>query len=223
LTKWSFDYKLLYKTKYIKLKGDNMNDVKAAEDIRFIKDMIERTKEITGGSWMFFLVWGIMAILGVMGMYVLVFLEAYNWIWRNWIIFMAVGLVFTLVYAAKLERRKGMKSYPQKITNHLSIACGIGFILVGFIFPVLNLYTWGLIAVFIALIAGILVFVMGGIYEWNLLKWCGVIWWAGALGMVFIHQNFRALLFIPLILVGYIMPALILRSIYKKQSKKNVS
>lgn len=200
-----------------------MNDVKAAENIRFIKDMIERTKEITAGSWMFFLVWGIMAILGVMGMYILVFLETYNWIWLNWIIFMAVGLVFTLVYAAKLERRKGMKSYPQKITTHLSIACGIGFILVGFIFPVLNLYTWGLIAVFIALIAGILVFVMGGIYEWNLLKWCGVIWWAGALGMVFIHQNFRALLFIPLILVGYIMPALILRSIYKKQSKKNVS
>jgi len=200
-----------------------MNDVKAAENIRFIKDMIERTKEITAGSWMFFLVWGIMAILGVMGMYILVFLETYNWIWLNWIIFMAVGLVFTLVYAAKLERRKGMKSYPQKITTHLSIACGIGFILVGFIFPVLNLYTWGLIAVFIALIAGILVFVMGGIYEWNLLKWCGVIWWAGALGMVFIHQNFRALLFIPLILVGYIMPAFILRSIYKKQSKKNVS
>jgi len=36
-----------------------MNDVKAAENIRFIKDMIERTKEITAGSWMFFLGWGI--------------------------------------------------------------------------------------------------------------------------------------------------------------------
>jgi hypothetical protein len=200
-----------------------MNDVKAAEDIRFIKDMIERTKEITAGSWMFLLVWGIIAILGVIGMYVLVFLEMYQWIWLNWIIFMTVGVIFTPIYAAKLERRKGIKSYVQKITTHLSIACGVGFILVGFIFPALNLYNWGLIAVFIALIAGILVFVMGGIYEWNLLKWCGVIWWAGALGMVFIHQNFRALLFIPLILVGYIMPALILRSMYKKQSEKNVS
>ncbi len=40
-----------------------MNEVKANEEIRFIKEMIERTREITAGSWMFLLVWGILAIL----------------------------------------------------------------------------------------------------------------------------------------------------------------
>jgi len=200
-----------------------MNEVNANEEIRFIKEMIERTKEITAGSWMFFLVWGIIAILGVIGMYILVFLEMFSLIWLNWIVFVAIGIVITLVYAAKMERRKETNSYVHKFTTHLSIACGIGFLLVGFIFPALNLYAWGLIAVFISMIAGILVFVMGGIYEWNLLKWCGVIWWAGALGMAFLHENYRALLFIPLILIGYIMPALILRSMYKKQSEKNVT
>ncbi len=200
-----------------------MNEVNANEEIRFIKEMIERTKEITAGSWMFFLIWGIMAMVGVIGMYVLVFLEMYQWIWINWIVFMTIGVIFTLIYAGKLERREGVKSYSQKITTHLSIACGVGFVLVGFIFPVLNLYSWGLIPVLVALIAGVLVYIMGGIYEWNLLKWCGVVWWAGALGMIFLQEEYRAILFIPLILIGYIMPALVLRSLYQKQSKKNAS
>ncbi|MGB8951242.1 MAG: hypothetical protein WCC06_01055 [Candidatus Aminicenantales bacterium] len=200
-----------------------MNEVNAGEEIKFIKGMIERTREIVAGSWMFFLVWGIAAILGVAGMYVLVFVEKYNWIWFNWIVFVAVGLVFTMTYGAKLERRKGVKTYAHTTTAHLGIACGMAFFLVGFIFPLLKLYTWGLIPVLISLIAGILVFGMGGIYDWNLLKWCGVIWWMGALGMAFIHENYRALLFIPLMLVGYIMPALVLRSMYRKQSKKNAS
>ena len=200
-----------------------MSEVNANDEIRFIREMIERTKEITAGSWMFFLIWGIVAILGVVGMYVLVYLEMFSLIWLDWIVFVAVGIVYTFVYAAKMERRKEVKSYAHKITTHLSISCGIAFILVGFVFPALSLYTWGLIAVFISLIAGILVFVMGGIYNWNLLKWCGVIWWAGALGMVFLHENYRSLLFVPLILIGYIMPALVLRSMYQKQSEKNVT
>jgi len=198
-----------------------MNESQAREEIRFIQEMIERTKRITAGSWMFFLIWGIVAILGVIGMYVLVYFEKYSWIWVNWIIFVAIGIVHSLVYGTKQERELGAKTYTQGVVGHLCLACGMAFMLVGFIFPALGLYSWGLIAVLISLIAGILVFVMGGIYEWNLLKWCGLIWWFGALGMVFIHENYRGLLFIPLMLVGYIMPALVLRSMYWRERDKN--
>jgi hypothetical protein len=93
----------------------------------------------------------------------------------------------------------------------------MGFMLVGFVFPVLELYTWGSIPVFIAVIAGIYAFTLGGIFDWAFLKWCGLFWWLGSLGMIFIHENYRALLFIPLILIGYILPALLLRSKYLKQ------
>ncbi len=200
-----------------------MNELQAKEEIRFIKEMIEKTKQITAGSWMFFLIWGIMAIFGIIGMYVLVFLEKFSFIWLNWIVFMLVGVVFSFVYGARLERLQGKKTYAQTATRYLCFACGMAFILVGFIFPLLGLYSWGSIAVFISLIAGILVFTLGGIYEWNLLKWCGVIWWIGAIGMVFIHENYRALFFVLLIIIGYIMPALILRSMYRKDTVKNVS
>lgn len=200
-----------------------MDELEVKEEIRIIKDMIEKTKMITAGSWMFLLVWGIAAILGVIGMYTLVYFEKYSWIWLNWIVFVVIGVTHTMIYGAKQEQLRGTKTYAQIAAVHLSIACGIAFILVGFIFPVLGLYSYGLIAVFISLVAGILIFGMGGIYEWNLLKWCGVIWWSGALGMAFIHENFRALLFVPLVLAGYVLPALVLRSMYRKERNKNAS
>ena len=42
-----------------------MNEIQAKDEIRLIQEMIERTKKITAGSWMFFLVWGIVIILSI--------------------------------------------------------------------------------------------------------------------------------------------------------------
>ena len=194
-----------------------MNEKDAREEIRLIKEIIEQTRRITAGAWIFFLIWGAATILGIAFMYVLVGLEKYDWIWVNWVGFMTGAALITLIYGRKYERRVGAKTYPQIATGHLSIACGAGFVLTGFIFPLLGLYSWGLIPVLISLIAGIYAFTLGGIYEWSLLRWCGLLWWMGAVAMVFIHEDYRALLFIPLILIGYITPALMLRSRYLKK------
>jgi hypothetical protein len=205
----------------IQIKGGPMNDTNAKEEIRYIQEMIEQTRKITAGAWMYFLVWGVVIILAVAVMYALVSLEKFELIWVNWTAFVAVGVIFSMVYGRKHERLSGARTYPQIATAHVSMACGIGFMLAGFVFPFLELYTWGVIPVLMAMIAGTYVFSLGGIYEWNLLKWCGVIWWIGAVGSVFLHENLRALLFIPLILVGYIMPALVLRSKYNKQREND--
>ncbi|MFQ6070848.1 MAG: hypothetical protein ACE5LC_10050 [Candidatus Aminicenantales bacterium] len=200
-----------------------MDELEAKEEIRIIREMIEKTKKITAGSWMYLLVWGIVAILAVITMYILVYFEKYSWIWLDWIVFVLIGIVFTLFYSRRQNLSLYSKTYAHIASAHISIACGISFILVGFVFPGLKLYSWGLIPVFISLVAGILIFTMGGIFEWKLLKFCGLIWWAGSLAMVLIHENYRALLFIPLILMGYIFPALLLRSMYQKEKEKNAS
>lgn len=200
-----------------------MNDLQAKDEIRLIQEMIERTKKITAGSWMFFLVWGIVVILAIGSMYALVSIEEFSWIWLNWVVFVGIGVVFSIVHGKKLEKLEGARTYANIATDHVCFACGIAFILVSFIFPLLKLYSWGLIPVLISMVAGILVFTLGGIFEWNLLKWCGVIWWLGAVGLIFVHENYRALLVIPLLLIGYIMPALVLRSMYQKQRDENAS
>ena len=204
-------------------KGGFMNNLQAKEEIRFIKEMIEKTKRDTAESWIFFFIWGVVIILAIIGNYVLVFIEKTSWIWLNWIVFMGIGVMYAMFYGIRMQKLQGIKTYAQTAVGYLCFACGMAFLLVGFIFPILNVYSYGVITLLISVIAGILVFVIGGIYEWSLLKWCGIIWWLGALGMILVHWHYRALLFIPLIIVGYLVPGFVLRSEYRKRIIENES
>ncbi len=200
-----------------------MNQMQISEDIQLIRDMIEKTKERAAESWKFFSFWGFLIIAGIIGNYALVYFKKFNAIWINWIVFMLIGVFFSVFYIGKKEKASGTTTYAQIAIGHLSFACGIGFMLAGFVFPILKLYTYGEIPVIISMIVGILLFVIGGIYEWNLLKWSALLWWLGSVGMIFIHWHYRALVCVPLIILGYLVPGFILRSKYKKESRADES
>jgi hypothetical protein len=88
---------------------------------------------------------------------------------------------------------------------------------VGIVLPALGVYSYEAIAILIAAVSGILFFVMGGIYEWLFLKWAGLLWWAGAVGMSFLKRiEDRMIIFIVLFIACYLVPSFILRSRYKK-------
>lgn len=200
-----------------------MNSIEAKEEIRLIREMIEKTKRVAAKLWSFFFFWGILIIIAIMGMYLLVVLKRYGWIWLNWIFFTVIGVIYSMVYWARQEKLEGTKTYAQIAMAHLSFACGIAFLLTGLVLPALGVYSYGVIPILIAVIAGVFIFVIGGIYEWNLVKWLALIWWFGALGMVFLHAYYRTLFCVPLIIVGYLLPGCIFRSRYRKSLAKNAS
>lgn len=194
-----------------------MEQIQVKEELRVIREMLEKTKKSTAESGTFFLVWGFLIIFAVIGTYLLVFAGKYSWIWLNWAVFMGSGIVFSFVYWGRKERRAGVKTHASSAAGYLGIACGVAFIFVGLIFPAFKLYSWEVISLLITTIFGTSIFALGGIINWNLLKWCGVISWLFALGMMFIPAEFRTLVFVPLILIGYILPGLILKFRYKKE------
>ena len=195
-----------------------MNETQATEEIRLIKEMIDKTKQSALDYWSIYICWGLVGLAGIIGMYVLVFLKKYEWIWLNWIVFVGLGLVYTLFFTGKKEKQQGLKTYAYTSIRHLAIASGISFILVGFVFLLLDLYTYGVIPVLISVVAGTYGFVKGGVLEWTLLKITGLVWWLGALTMVFIDQDIRTLLFVPLLIFGYFVPVLAVKvKVQKKQ------
>ncbi len=200
-----------------------MNQTQISEDIQLIRDMIEKTKEKAAESWKFFSFWGILIIAGIIGNYALVYFKKFSAIWINWIVFMLIGVFISIFYISKKEKSSGTRTYAQIAIGYLSFACGIAFILAGFVFPILKLYTFREIPVIISMIVGILLFVIGGIYEWKLLKWSALLWWLGSVGMIFIHWHYRTLVCVPLIILGYLVPGFILRSKYKKESRADES
>ncbi|NOZ62339.1 MAG: hypothetical protein GXO74_11740 [Calditrichaeota bacterium] len=186
------------------------------EEIRLIKAMVEKTRRSTTGSGAYLVVWGLLIILAVAVMYALIYLEKYNLIWVDWFVLMGLGAAFTSLKARKAEKRATFKTYAEETLKHLWIGSGIAFFLTGFIFPLAGVYSYEVISILVSTIAGLAVFVSGGIYEWNFLKWCGVVWWAAAVVMIFVHPNYRALVFIPATFFGYLLPGIIINRMYKK-------
>jgi len=194
-----------------------MNEMEAKEEIRVIREMLEKTRRSAADSGTFFLAWGFLIILAVIGNYALAFAEKYSWIWLNWILFPGIGVIFSCLYWGRKEKKSGMKTYASTAAGYLGIGCGVAFIFVGLVLPAFKVYSWGVIALLVSAVWGTYLFTVGGIFDWALLKWCGIISWAVAFGMIFIDEKYRALVFIPLILIGCILPGFIMRSQYRKE------
>jgi hypothetical protein len=193
-----------------------MDHIEAKENLDLIKQMIEKTKQSHAESWRFFLLWGYMVILGILGMQALVFLKMFGLIWLNWVVFMGIGAVLQIVMVVRQERSRQVRTFVDAAVAHLGSACGVAFLFTGFVLPMLDVYPVGAISIMVSVVAGVAVFVLGGIYEEPFIKWCGVAWWLGALGMVFIHWHYRSLVVAFLVVIGYLAPGYFLHSRYKK-------
>jgi len=179
--------------------------------------MIEKTKSETASQWKFFLLWGISVIMAITGMYILVFIKQYKYIGLNWIIFMGIALIIQTFLVIKEKQRHKVKTYAQEAISYLCTSTGLAYLLLGFVFPMLNLYSFDAIPIFISVITGIILFTIGGIIEWNYLKWSGFLWFICSIIMVFTHWHYRSLFFIPLIIQSYLVPALKLYKKYKNE------
>jgi hypothetical protein len=195
-----------------------MDEMQAKEEIQLIKAMLEKTKKATAESGTLFIVWGVLIALALVGSFVLAYFKKYDWEWLNWIAVTVVGWVYSVIYGIRKERREPVRTYIQTAAGHLYFASGTAFLLVGIVFPALKVYSYEAIPILIAAVSGILFTVMGGIYEWPLLKWAGFLWWVGAVGMSFMRgDSGRILVFTILFIAAYLVPSFVLRAKYKKE------
>ncbi len=193
-----------------------MDNINAETNINYIREMIEKTKKVTASQWKFLYLWGIAILLGVTGMNILVMTKSYEYIWINWIVFMG-GAVLLQIFLIKGEIKKTeVRTYAQDSISYVSFASGISYTLVGFVFPILKVYNYSVIPIVISIITGTLLFTIGGIINWNYMKWSGILWFAGSIIMIYINCQYRSLIFIPLIIESYLIPAHILRKKYKE-------
>jgi len=194
-----------------------MDEQQALEEIRLIKSMLEKTRKATAESGSIFLFWGVLITLALAGNYLLAFFKKYDWIWLDWLIVAGIGWVYSVVYGIRRRKKDPVRTYMQAAADHLYFACGAGFLLVGIILPWLKVYSHEAITILIASLSGILFFVMGGTHEWPVLRWFGLVWWAGAVAMSFLHGNSRILLYTVLFVALFLVPSWLLRSKFKKE------
>lgn len=196
--------------------GGIMKAEEVEKEIRLIKEMVEKTRFSTTGSGWYLIFWGSLVILAVAIMYLLNYLKMYQLIWVDWVVLMVLGVIVTVFMTRKYQRNSQVRSYAVENLGYLWSACGIAFFLVGFVLPLAGVYSYGVISILVSVIAGIAIFVSGGIYEWNFMKISGMIWWAAAIVMIFVQPEYRGLIFILATFFGYLLPGIIINRMYKK-------
>jgi len=197
-----------------------MDEQNAREELDLIKRMVEKTKQATAESGAIFIFWGVLLTAALIGHVVLSQARLHRWIWLNWAGFTIFGWICTVIYGIRRGRRESLATYIQIAARHLYFSCGSGFLLVGLVLPWLGVYDYNAIPVLISVVTGILFFVMGGIFEWPLLRWAGVLWWAGAVALAKVPPRDRLLVYAALFAVGYLVPSVILYVRFRRQNSR---
>ncbi len=196
-----------------------MNHDQIQQEISIIKSMIEKTRKETAESGHLFIFMGIASAFFVL---VISFLELYRLnrlVLPAMIVLTAInGIIGYLVVAKATEK---VKSYPKIVVTSLWLICGLTLLMMTFLFPFLKVYSFSALGTLVSMILGIAVFMTGIIYEMRFILWFSIAWWVGALLMALIEGEFRFLIMIATIIVGWIFPGIILNKRFKNGSKNN--
>ena len=194
-----------------------MDERQAREEIRLIQTMVEKTWRTTADSGALFIFWGVICTMALIGSYILGSLKLYRWEWANWTGMSIIGWIVTVIYSIRKGRRETVRSYAQTAARHLYFACGLGFLLIGLLFPATGVYSYEAIPVLIAAVSGILFFVLGGIFSWPFLRGIGLAWWAGAIGLSFFSYEIRIPVYTGLFIALFLAPAFVFHLKFRRE------
>jgi len=187
-----------------------MHEQDVRDEINVIKAMVEKSRRSTAESGGLFVFWGVLIIAAMAASIILEHFKVYHRIWIVWTAAVAIGWIYSFYFGIRRARSRKAETYAGISARYLGLACGMGFFLACFLFPVLKIYPTETIPMAFSLVAGILFFVLGGLFEWNMMKWIGLIWWLGSVGLGLIGEASRNLVFLGLFFVGYFIPSLAL-------------
>lgn len=197
-----------------------MDEKEAQESLEVIRKMIEETKKAVAYSGEIYIVWGVITLLAILGTYVLVFFQLYQYISINWIGLMTLGCAYSIYHGVTQKRKSKLISFSAKATGYTWFGCGVTLMILAFVAPLAGVYSGQMVPAVVAVVIGCGCFITAELYQWKLLTWTSLLWWAGGIGMMFLKTEITLLVFAFLIILGYLIPGFILRANYKKQNKE---
>jgi hypothetical protein len=193
-----------------------MDEKTALEEIQFIRKVIEETKRnviYTGRDYIF---WGIIVIVGMLGMYLFHINQIYfNYIWI-WAVLISIGWIFSII-ARKKSREKHPSTYAGKIIGFVWIAAGVAMTIIGFLGPVFGTIKPMAISPIICIIMGSAYFVSGLIVEAKWIRNLSYGWWIGGIILFYVTSIESFLIMAFLMLFFQTIPGILMYKKYKKE------
>ncbi len=178
------------------------------ESLRLIQSMINKTKQDISDKSIYFLVWGWITFIACTGQFVLKHIYNYEKHYQVWWLIVA-GIVFSIYYSSKEEKRRKVKTYTNDSIKYLWIGMSICYFVLSMI---LSKVGWNTaVFPFFIMLYGLGTFISGNIIQFRPLIIGGILAWVLAIFAVYVDYDYQMLFGAAAILISYIIPAYMLR------------
>lgn len=183
------------------------------QSLFIIQSMIDKTKGNISQNRFYFLMWGWIAFIGIMGQFFLKVVVQYQHHYAIWLI-TAVGTVISIVYTIKSKKKETVRTYIGDAMSFLWTGMGISFFVLSFIITFLNTDEsgWLYCYPFFILMYGLGTFVSGRLLQFRPLIIGGIINWILACTAVFFSFDYQMLFAAAAILTSYIIPGYLIKA-----------
>lgn len=178
-----------------------MEDKNPAEELAFIKEIIQQSRKTNFITGVEYILWGVIVPIGLIGTYLLIDFHLYSLIRYLWVLIICAGWGFEIFHIIKTKKREKTKSYVTKSISALWTACGIAIMIISFIGLFASTNIKYDVSPLIAIILGIAYFVSGTLLEYKWLRNIGFVWWIAGIYFFLCKDNLNLLIFALLLLV----------------------
>lgn len=184
----------------------------AAEDLAYIRRIMEDTRRAIVMRGDYFIAWGMALLAAMIGNYILIQLRLPGWtVGALWAASMLIGWSASMLIARR-EREERVAAPFGRVIGTLWAACGLAIVIICFAGIPLGVMSPFSVGPVICALVGIPVFVTGMLMG---TRWVGNLafgWWVGAILEFIWNSDVQLLIGAVLIILLYIIPGFILNA-----------
>lgn len=180
------------------------------QSLQLIQTMIVKTKAKLSQNSIYFLLWGWVTFLAILGQFLLKVVFQYKHHYLVWLITIP-AVILSLVYTARTHKKHTVRTYVGESMSSVWTGIGISFFVLSIIITNSNggwINAWP----FFILLYGLGTFVSGKILKFTPLVVGGIFNWILAVVCIYVEFDYQLLMAAAAILTSYIIPGHLLRS-----------
>jgi hypothetical protein len=180
------------------------------QSLQLIQSMIVKTKAKLSQNSIYFLLWGWVTFIAILGQFLLKVVFQYERHYLVWLITIPT-VILSIVYTARTHKKHTVRTYVGESMSSVWTGIGISFFVLSIIITNSNggwINAWP----FFILLYGLGTFVSGKILKFTPLVVGGVFNWILAVVCIYVDFDYQLLMAAAAILTSYIIPGHLLRS-----------
>jgi len=187
------------------------------QDLQFIKKTLENNRRKLVDNGVFYILWGVMSVLGTAISYIFINLNMLHILPYFWLGFIIIFFFIQKILDRKTESNKHIVTFGWKVFNAVWLSVGITAVLLSTLFFTTSIIPVPVFLGSIAAVFGIAYYLSGIINDLKFLTYLSFAWWTATVILVlweqFINLYYIAMFFAGLIFFLQVIPGIM---IYKK-------